>query len=145
MLNDGSFPKSLSESLLQDVGKGKVDLALGVVPTEMVQLCGYLHGLQHLIEIDPMPQKVPLDGSFSIRMEARKDQEAMLFIAPPDGMVEKSPLLLSASRGVPRMHIPGEYRYEVIVQSPKGPQVAALFSVLQIPISKRFLAFWIKQ
>ena len=24
----------------------------------------------HLIEIDPMPQKVPLDGSFSIRMEA---------------------------------------------------------------------------
>lgn len=129
VLNDGSFPKELVRELLQDVGKGKVDLAL--------RSCSYGDGTTlwllawapHLIEIDPMPQKVPLDGSFSIRMEARKDQEAMLFIAPPDGMVEKSPLLSSASRGVPRMHIPGEYRYEVIVQSPKGPQVAALFSV----------------
>lgn len=129
VLNDGAFPKELVRELLQDVGTGKVDLAL--------RSCSYADGstlwlltwAPHLIEIDPMPQKVPLDGSFSIRMEAKKDQEAMLFIAPPDGMVEKSPLLSSASRGVPRMHLPGEYRYEVIVQSPQGPQVAALFSV----------------
>ena len=93
VLNQGAFPKELVRELLQDVGKEKVDLAL--------RSCSYADGTTlwllawapHLVEIDPMPQRVPLDGTFSIRMEAKKDQEAMLFISPPDGVVEKSPLL----------------------------------------------------
>ena len=129
VVNNGAFPKELVRELMLDVGNHRVDLALRSASYGDGTTLWLLGWAPHLIEIDPMPQKVRLDGSFSIRMEAKKNQEAILFIAPPDGMVDQSPLLSSASRSVPSMHIPGEYRYEVIVQSAQGPQVAALFSV----------------
>jgi uncharacterized protein YkwD len=129
LLNKGDFPKELVRQLVQDVGDEPVDVALRSRSYGNGTTLWLLGWAPHLIDIDPMPREVALDESFSIRIEAKKDQEAMLFIAPPDGEVDKSPLLSAASRSVPNMHIPGEYRYEVIVQSPRGPQVAALFSV----------------
>lgn len=129
VLNSGEFPQELINQVLHDVGSERVDVALRSRSYGNGSTLWLVGWSPHLIELDPMPRDVALDGSFSIRMEAKKEQKAVLFIAPPDGEVESGPLLSEASRSVPSMHIPGEYRYEVIVQSPQGAQVAALFSV----------------
>jgi len=128
-VNNGTIPKDLLLQVIQDVGKEKVDVALRSRRYGNGLTLWIIGWAPHLVEIDPLPRDIPLDGSFSIRIGAKKTQKAMLFIAPPDGEVEKTPILPQASRAVPSMHIPGEYRYEVVVESKKGPQVAVLFSV----------------
>ena len=129
ILNGGDFPQELINQILNDVGSERVDVALRSRSYGNGSTLWLVGWSPHLIELDPIPRDVALDSSFSIRMKAKKEQKAVLFIAPPDGEVESGPLLSEASRSVPNMHIPGEYRYEVIVQSPQGAQVAALFSV----------------
>lgn len=88
---------------------------------------------RRLIEVDPLPQQIPLDGAVPIRIGNFDADRALLYVSAPDRPVERIELLPNAHRWLQSFHVPGEYRFEVLLQHNDGAsqynEIALLFSV----------------
>jgi len=88
---------------------------------------------RRLVDVDPVPQQIPLDGAVPIRIGDFEADRALLYVSAPDRPVERIELLPNAHRWLQNFHVPGEYRFEVLLQHNEGAsqynEIALLFSV----------------
>lgn len=130
VMNGGQFPaqqlRSLSKYRDLEVGMSKRKFADGKV----LWIIGWG---RRLLEIDPIPLEIPLDGVVPIRIGDFEADRALLYISAPDRPVERIELLPNAHRWLQAFHVPGEYRFEVLLQHVEGAsqynEIALLFSV----------------
>ena len=136
ILNGGSFPEELVDEIMNATGIEPIDVAL--VRREFgdgvsLWLAAWS---PHIVDVDPMPVQVPLDGRLMLRAEVPDSHKATLFISPPMGEVSQSRLDSEAYRIINQLHIPGEWVFEIVTtEQEEAPQVAALFSVfVDVPL-----------
>ena len=129
MLNGGAFPQPLVDEIIRDCPNHTVDVALvkrSYGDGSTLWLIGWA---RHMVEIDPIPRQVPLDGAVPIRVEIPSTDRGYLYIAAPDQPIELIEILPEAHRWINDFHTPGVYRFELVTDGPDGPQVALLFSL----------------
>ena len=138
VMNGGQFPvqqlKALYKHAGLEIGMSKRKFADGRV----LWVIGWG---RRLLDVDPIPMEVPLDGAVPLRIGDFDAERALLYISAPDRPVERIELLPNAHRWIQDFHVPGEYRFEVLLQRSKGSsqynEIALLFSVfVDIPIPR---------
>jgi uncharacterized protein YkwD len=138
IMNGGQFPSQyllpLKRYSAVDVGVSQRKFADGKV----LWIIGWGN---RLLDIDPIPMTISLDGTLPIRIGDFDADRALLYIAKPDQPVERIELLPSAHRWLQDFHVPGEYRFEVLLQHVEGAsqynEIALLFSVfVDSPVPK---------
>ena len=138
VMNGGQFPvqqlRELSKHTGLEVGISKRRFADGRV----LWVVGWS---RRLLDIDPIPMEIPLDGAVPIRIGDFDADRALLYISAPDRPIERIELLPNAHRWLQDFHVPGEYRLEVLLQQSEGSsqynQIALLFSVfVDVPIPR---------
>lgn len=85
----------------------------------------------HRVEMDPVPRDLPLDAPLSLRVDLPEGARGtpLLYLAPPDGPVERVALTSGVARYLDRFHAPGQYRLSVTLNQGEDLDVALLFSV----------------
>jgi len=129
MLNGGEFPQTLVDEIIRDCPNNTVDVALAKRSYGDGSTLWLIGWARHIVEIDPIPRQVPLDGAIPIRVEIPSTERGYLYIAPPDQPIEIVEILPEAHRWLNDFHTPGPYRFELVTDGPDGPQVALLFSL----------------
>ncbi len=140
VLNGGGFPL---ESLNQ-ISNRDVDLGVSKRSFADGRVLWLITWGRKLVSIDPVPQTIPLDGSFPLRIGEFKADKALLYISAPDQPIDIIELLPNAHRWLQNFHTPGEYIFEVVLQTQQGStfqnEIALLFSVFvdqEIPTIQR--------
>lgn len=130
VMNAGQLPIQQLSDLRQhsniDIGLASRKFGDGKV----LWIIGWGH---RLVDVDPVPQQIPLDGAVPIRIGDFDADRALLYVSAPDRPVERIELLPNAHRWLQNFHVPGEYRFEVLLQHNEGAsqynEIALLFSV----------------
>ena len=130
VMNGGHFPvqqlRSLAKHSGLEVGLSKRKFADGRV----LWIIGWG---RRLLDVDPILMKIPLDGAVPLRIGDFDADRALLYISAPDKPVERIELLPNAHRWLQDFYVPGEYRFEVLLQHVEGSsqynEIALLFSV----------------
>lgn len=83
------------------------------------------------VQMDPIPRDLPLDAPLNLRVDLPEGGRGtpLLYLAPPDGPVERIALTSGVARYVDRFHAPGQYRLSVTLNRGDDLDVALLFSV----------------
>ena len=130
VMNSGDFPTSYL-SHLRNVGP--IDIGVSTRKFADGRVLWIIGWGKHILEMDPIPLSLPLDGVLPLRIGEFDADRAILYIASPDQPVERIELLPEAHRWLQNFHVPGEYRLEVLLQDTEGAQqsnkIALLFSV----------------
>ena len=136
VLNGGAFPEELVDEIMGSAGIDEIDVAL--VRREFGDgiTLWIAAWAPHIVDIDPLPVQVPLDGRLMLRTDIPDSHKGTLFISPPMGEVQQSMLDSEAYRIISQLHVPGEWVFEVVTtEAEQAPQVAALFSVfVDVPL-----------
>ena len=130
VMNGGQFPvqqlRGLAKHQGLEVGLSKRKFGDGRV----LWIIGWG---KRLLDLDPIPLEIPLDGVVPIRIGNFDADRALLYVSAPDRPVERIELLPNAHRWLQDFHVPGEYRFEVLLQHTEGAsqynEIALLFSV----------------
>jgi uncharacterized protein YkwD len=128
-LNMGAFPTDLVSQVRED---GPVDVALVQRTWDDGSVLWVLGWAPHVIEMDPLPRDLPLDGVLPLRVDppaALADADLLLLLAPPDGPVYEVALSGGVARFIDRFHVPGPYRVEVVTDRGGIRQVVLLFTL----------------
>ena len=129
MLNGGAFPTELIGEIIRDCPTQSVDVALVKRTYGDGSTLWVVGWAKHIVEMDPIPRQIPLDGTIPIRFELPSTDKGYLYIAPPDQPIEMVEVLPEAHRWIDGFYTPGAYRFELVTDGPLGPQVALLFSL----------------
>ncbi|MDP6933401.1 MAG: hypothetical protein QGG40_10825, partial [Myxococcota bacterium] len=142
-VNGGAFPADLvdriTESALNEVrvpsplaaagATGSLDLGMAVRTYSDGMSLWIVGWAPHLVDPDPIPRDLELDGSLGISVDLDASARARLFMAPPSGPVVEMDLNSGVVRWLDDFHEPGAYRFEVVADRGRVVQVAMLFSV----------------
>lgn len=130
VMNSGDFPSDYL-SHLRNIGP--IDIGVSTRKFADGRVLWIIGWGKHILEMDPIPISLPLDGMFPLRIGEFDADRAILYVASPDQPVERIELLPEAHRWLQNFHVPGEYRLEVLLQDTEGAQqsneIALLFSV----------------
>ncbi len=130
VMNGGAFPYDSIAHLRE---KGPVDIGWSSRKFGDGKVLWIVGWAKHVLEIDPLPLTIPLDGVVPLRIGDFDADRALLYIASPDRPVDRIELLPGAHRWIQDFHVPGEYRMEVLLQDTEGAEqyneIALLFSV----------------
>lgn len=130
VMNAGAFPSSYLSHLSQH---GKIDLGISKRSFADGRVLWVIGWGKHVLDIDPVPLTLPLDGVFPLRIGEFDADRAILYLSPPDQPVERIELIQGTHRWMLDFHVPGEYRFEVLLQDVNGAEhhneIALLFSV----------------
>lgn len=128
-LNGGAFPDILLDDLFVMSGRVPLDVALARRDYGDGLTLWILGWAPHIVDMDPLPALLPLDGQLMLRIDAAVQHTSRLFIAPPNSPVEELHIQPGVARWLDRFHVPGTYRMEVIVGENEHSRVGLLFSV----------------
>ncbi len=128
-VTDGARPVNLVNQIAQASGGKKIDVGLASRQYGDGQVLWVVGWAPHVVDVDPVPRTVTLDSSLTIRIENKDKRSARLFVVPPDGPVEELSLSSGVARWVDGFDVPGEYRFEVLLDDEGVGTVALLFSV----------------
>lgn len=131
-LTGGARPdRTIAEILAATAGESAVDLGLAVRRYGDGVALWIVAWAPRRVDMDPIPRDLALDAPLALRVDLPKEEQATpaLYLAPPDGPVERLDLSSGVSRWLDRFHAPGEYRLSVTLNDADAQQVALLFSV----------------
>ena len=128
-LTGGEFPVGMMKDLARKHASNDVDIALAKRQYGNGATLWIFGISEHIVDMDPIPRDIPLDGQLALRIELRPEQEGFLYIDAPDQPIEMVEILPSAHRWLSNFHVPGRYRIEVVTEEKKQADVALLFSV----------------
>ena len=131
VLNGGAFPEDMVKQVRKQHLGEELDLALVYRNYGNGMMLWLLGWAPHVLDLDPIPLELELDGSVSVRISADSEVNASLLITPPDEAVRALPILPEAHRSLREFHTPGPYRFEVISKTPGDDiqKVALLFTL----------------
>ena len=128
-LTGGEFPEEMMMDLARKHASDDVDIALAKRQYGNGATLWIVGISEHIVDMDPIPRDLALDGQLALRIELRPEQEGFLYIDAPDQPIEMVEILPSAHRWLSNFHVPGRYRIEVVTKEKKQADVALLFSV----------------
>ena len=132
VMNGGQFPVQQLRGLLKHQDQG-LEVGLSKRKFGDGRVLWIIGWGKRLLELDPIPLEIPLDGVVPIRIGDFDADRALLYVSAPDRPVERIELLPNAHRWLQEFHVPGEYRFEVLLQHVDGAsqynEIALLFSI----------------
>ncbi len=132
VLTGGARPEQQVDEIRRNsAGESSIDVGLAVRRYGDGVALWILAWAPRRAEIDPLPRDLALDGTVALRVDVPKGETATprLYLAPPDGPVERLPLSSGVSRWLDRFDAPGEYRLSVTLEDAQTQEVALLFSL----------------
>ena len=130
-LTGGAFPQELVDQVLLSAGELPVDLGLASRSFGDGIVLWVVGWSVRVADLDPLPARIPLDGSLALRMDllTPTDAGSRLYLSPPDQPVEELTIRSGVARWLDGFSTPGAYRVEVITGEQQRARVALLFSV----------------
>ncbi len=106
-----------------------MDLALAsrVFPDSTV--LWVLGAAPHWGDLDPLPRHITLDDTLALQANVPETMDLLLYVATPDGPVNRFHMTPGVARWVDLFHVPGEYRLEVVQTNAQAGRVLFQFSV----------------
>ena len=129
VLTGGEVPTRVLSALAKKKTGKNIDIAMAKRQYGNGATLWIIGIADHLVEMDPIPRDIPLDGQLALRIELEPEQEGLLYIDAPGQPIEMVEILPSAHRWINNFHLPGRYRFEVVTEENKETSIALLFSV----------------
>lgn len=142
LLTAGEFPTKAIKDLARRHALDNIDIGLATRQYGNGATLWIIGISEHLVDMDPIPRDLSLDGQLALRIDLKPEQQGYLYIDAPDQPIEMIEILPSAHRWLHNFHIPGRYRLEVVTEEKKESDVALLFSVFvdqEIPAPRPLL------
>lgn len=128
-LTGGEFPVEMLKDLARRHASDDIDIGFAKRQYGNGATLWIIGISEHIVEMDPIPRDLPLDGQLALRIELEPEQKGFLYIDAPDQPIEMIEILPSAHRWLTNFHVPGRYRIEVVTKENKESEIALLFSV----------------
>lgn len=129
VLTGGEIPTAVLAALATRQAGNKIDIAMAKRQYGNGATLWIIGIAEHLVEMDPIPRNLTLDGQLALRIELTPEQKGLLYIDAPDQPIEMVAILPSAHRWINNFHVPGRYRFEVVTEENEETSIALLFSV----------------